>query len=66
MRKPVTKKHIVSPDPVYKSVKVAKFINHLMLDGKKNTAQQVVYDAFDIIKKKEKAENPLNIFETAF
>jgi small subunit ribosomal protein S7 len=65
MRKPVTKKHTISPDPVYKSVKVAKFINHLMLDGKKNTAQQVVYDAFDIVKEKEKAENPLNIFETA-
>jgi len=65
MRKPVSKKHEIKPDPEYNSVKLSKFINHLMLDGEKTTAQKVVYDAFEIIKKKEKTENPLNIFDSA-
>ena len=65
MRRPIKKKNIVKPDSKYDSLKVAKFINHLMLDGKKTIAQKVVYDAFDIIKEKEKVENPLEVFETA-
>lgn len=65
MRKPVKNRNKVKPDPKYNSIKVAKFINHLMLDGKKSTAETVVYDAFDIIKEKEKVENPLEIFDSA-
>lgn len=65
MRKPVKKKNPVRPDSKYASLKVSKFINHLMYDGKKSVAQKVVYDAFEIIKEKEKVENPLEIFETA-
>jgi len=65
MRGPVKKRNIVKPDTKYNSVKVAKFINHLMERGKKSVAQTVVYDAFDIIKEREKVENPLEIFDTA-
>ncbi len=49
----------------YNSVRVEKFINSIMWDGKKSTARKVVYDAFDIIKEKTKVESPLELFETA-
>jgi small subunit ribosomal protein S7 len=49
----------------YNSVRVEKFINSVMWDGKKSTARKVVYDALDIIKEKTKTENPVEIFETA-
>ena len=49
----------------YNSVRVEKFINSVMKDGKKSTARKVVYDAFDIIKEKTKTENPVELFETA-
>lgn len=65
MRRPVKNRNIAKADDRYDSVKVGKFINHLMLDGKKSVATRVVYDAFDIIKEKEKVENPLEVFETA-
>ena len=49
----------------FNSVRVEKFINSVMWDGKKSTARKVVYDAFDIIKEKQKMENPVEVFETA-
>jgi small subunit ribosomal protein S7 len=55
----------LKPDPVYKSKLVSKFINCLMLDGKKNTAQKVFYDAMDVISKKISDTAPLEVFETA-
>lgn len=64
MRRPVKNRNIAGPDTKYNSVKVEKFINSLMWDGKKSTARKVVYDAFDIIKEKTKQE-PLELFETA-
>ncbi len=54
----------ITPDPVYNSVMVSKFINHVMRKGKKDTARKVVYNAFENIKKKEKKE-PLEVFEKA-
>lgn len=51
-------------DPKYASLSVAKFINYVMFDGKKTTAQKVVYGAFDRIKEKSQKE-PLEVFETA-
>lgn len=57
-------KREVLPDPVYGSVVVAKLINSIMLDGKKGTAQSIVYGAFDIIEK-QTGENPLEVFEKA-
>ncbi len=65
MRRPVRNRNIVKPDTKYASLKVAKFINHLMERGKKVTATKIVYDAFEIIKEKEKVENPVEIFDTA-
>ena len=64
MRRPVKNRNIVGPDSRYGSLKVEKFINSVMWDGKKSTARKVVYDCFDIIKEKTKQE-PLEIFETA-
>jgi small subunit ribosomal protein S7 len=65
MRRPVKNRNIAGPDMKYNSVRVEKFINSVMKDGKKSTARKVVYDAFDAIQEKTKAENPVEVFETA-
>jgi len=52
------------PDPKYKNVAVAKFVNILMMDGKRSTAQKVVYGAFDIIREKTQ-KDPIGIFSQA-
>ncbi len=57
-------KRDVLPDPIYNSKVVTKLINNIMLDGKKAVAQNIVYDAFDIIKEKE-GEKPIEVFEAA-
>ena len=63
-RKGNTPKRDVLPDPVYGSVVVAKLINSIMLDGKKGTAQAIVYGAFDKIQQAT-GEEPLEVFEKA-
>ena len=65
MRRPVKNRNIAGPDIKFASVRVEKFINSVMWDGKKSTARKVVYDAFDIVKEKAKVENPVELFETA-
>ncbi len=65
MRRPVKNRNIPKPDIKFNSAKVGKFINRVMVEGKKSVAQSVVYDAFDVIKEKEKVENPLEVFDTA-
>ena len=57
-------KREVLPDPVYGSVVVAKLINSIMLDGKKGTAQAIVYNAFKQVEETT-GENPLEVFEKA-
>ncbi len=52
MRKRRAVKRDVLPDPIYKSKVVAKLINTVMLDGKKGTAQSIVYQALETVKKK--------------
>ena len=52
----------VLPDPVFNSTLLAKFVNNLMRDGKKSTAQRITYGAFDIIKQKS-GEDPLKVFK---
>ena len=54
----------VIPDPVYQSPLVSKFINCVMWDGKKSTAEQLFYGALNIIKEKT-GEDPLKTFKTA-
>ena len=58
------KKHIIAPDRVYNDVVVSQFVNKVMSDGKKSTAQKIVYSAFDIIKTQTKKE-PLEVFRLA-
>lgn len=65
MRRKVKNRNIVSPDGKYNSDKVGKFINYVMQGGKKSTAQDIVYGAFDIIKEKLKVEDPLETFNMA-
>lgn len=65
MRRPVKNRNMAGPDIKFGSVRVEKFINSVMWDGKKSTARKVVYDAFDIMKEKAKVENPVELFETA-
>ena len=60
---PVPKRDVL-PDPVYHSKTVTKFINKVMLSGKKSVAERVVYDAFDTIREKT-GQDPLGVFETA-
>ncbi len=63
-RKGVVTKREVAPDPKYKSVLAAKFINSLMKKGKKSVAQSILYQAFDIIKERTK-QDPLEVFQKA-
>ncbi len=64
MRKRRATKRDVLPDPVYNSKLVTKLINQIMLDGKKGTAQTILYKAFDIVKEKT-GEEPTVIFDKA-
>jgi small subunit ribosomal protein S7 len=57
-------KRDVLPDPVYNSKLVTRFINKIMMKGKKGVAEGIVYDAFDIIRSKT-GKDPLETFETA-
>ena len=65
MRGKLKTKKPLGPDNVYNSVKVAKFINYIMIGGKKNTARKIVYDAFDIVKEKSDKANPIEVFDNA-
>ena len=67
MRKAKPKKRVILPDPVFGEVMVAKFVNHLMLDGKKNTAYSVFYTALETVAQKmASAEKPaLEIWKQA-
>lgn len=56
-------KRVIEPDKLYGSVTVAKFINRLMKDGKKTVAENVVYQAFDLIK--AKGQDPMEVFKKA-
>jgi len=58
------KKHIINPDRLYQDVQVQQLINKVMKQGKKTTAQAIVYGAFEDIKNKTKKE-PLEVFRKA-
>lgn len=64
MRKRRAEKRKMIPDPKFNDLLVSRFVNNVMFDGKKNTARQIVYDAFDIIQKKTN-EDPLEVFRKA-
>ncbi len=64
MRKRRAVKRDVLPDPIYNSKVVTKVVNAIMLDGKKGTAQTILYKAFNIVKERTN-EDPMDIFEKA-
>ena len=59
----IAKRDVIA-DPMYNSKLVTKLVNNVMLDGKKTVAQNIVYDAFNIIREKEQRD-PLEVFEEA-
>ncbi len=63
MRKKRAKKRLLTPDPKFGSTLVTRFVNNLMLDGRKNTAFKVFYDAMETISEKVSEETPLQVFE---
>lgn len=64
MRKKRIYKKNYKPDIVYKSIPIGRFINYLMLKGKKAVAEKVMYNAMNLVKKEVKQE-PLKVFEQA-
>jgi small subunit ribosomal protein S7 len=64
MRKAKPKKRLLVPDPRFSDAMVTKFVNNLMLRGKKNAAFDVFYEAIDIVSEKTK-ENGLEVFKKA-
>ena len=60
---PVAKRDVL-PDPIYNLKLVTKLINKLMLDGKRGTAQKILYSSFDIIKEKS-GRDAMEVFEEA-
>jgi len=67
MRKAKPKKRIILPDPKYTDVQVTRFVNNLMLDGKKSVAYNVFYDAMTLIqnKMKDSEKTPVEIWKKA-
>jgi len=64
MRKRRAEKRYIKPDPQYNDLLVAKFINSIMLEGKKSVARKIVYTAFNIIEEKSK-KSGLETFKKA-
>jgi len=60
---PVTRRDVL-PDPIYNSKLVTRLINRIMIDGKRGTAQSILYNAFNIVKDRTGKE-PMEVFETA-
>ena len=58
-------KRVPDPDPVYNSEVLSRFINRVMLQGKKSTARKIVYTALEELSKRLNVENPLEAFEQA-
>jgi len=64
MRKRRADKRRLEPDPKFKDIIVSRLVNNIMLDGKKNTARRIVYDAFEVIESRTK-QAPLDVFKKA-
>ena len=63
-RKNRASRRTIYPDPNYKSTTLSKFVNFMMFDGKKTTAEKIIYTAFEQIKNKTK-EDPIKVFNEA-
>ena len=64
-RRRVVAKREILPDPKFHNQTVAKFINHVMVSGKKAVAERIVYGAFSRIEERDSAANPVEVFENA-
>jgi small subunit ribosomal protein S7 len=64
MRKRRAIKRDVLPDPIYNSKMITKLVNQIMGDGKKGTAQSILYEAFDIVKK-QTGKDPMEVYNEA-
>jgi small subunit ribosomal protein S7 len=63
-RRARVQRRVILPDPIYANVQVAKFVNCLMLRGKKSLAEQIIYDSFEKIRRSSRKE-PLDVFDQA-
>ena len=61
MRKRIAKKRILLPDPKFNDQLVTRFVNNLMMDGKKSTAFKVFYDALDIVEERKQDEEKTSL-----
>ena len=64
MRRRRPERREILPDPIFSDLVVAKFVNNLMLDGKKSIAEKLFYNSLDIIKQREKKDG-LDVFKKA-
>ena len=65
MRRKTAPVREVMPDPIHNSIIVSKFVNKVMYDGKKSTAEKIIYGALDIIARKQKEEKNIDVFNKA-
>ena len=63
-RRRVVAKREILPDPKYGNVTLAKFMNHIMVSGKKSVAERIVYGALDIVKERS-SKDPVEVFDEA-
>ncbi len=63
-RRHSAEKRVINPDPKFNDLTVSKFMNYVMLDGKKSAAEKIVYGAFDRIEEKLKRP-PVDLFQEA-
>ena len=63
-RRRVVPKRELAADPIYSSTLVSKFINTVMSDGKRSTAERILYQSFDLIKERS-GDDPLKVFKKA-
>ncbi|MCI5050595.1 MAG: 30S ribosomal protein S7 [Rickettsiales bacterium] len=63
-RRHSAEKRVINPDPKHNDLVISKFMNVLMLDGKKSASERIVYGAFDIIQDKLK-QDPVDVFHEA-
>jgi len=64
MRRTRPEKRTINPDPKFNDLQVSKFMNYLLVGGKKGIAEKILYDAFDIIEEKS-SKDPVEVFKKA-
>lgn len=65
MRRRRAEKRVISPDPKYKNIMVSKFINIILRNGKKSTAERIVYRSLEVASRELKNDDPVNILQQA-